>query len=90
MMVNYGGRKTKKTALNLSFGKPQNYITEAARDVKLPMLRKGDRPKPVKACFSSFTELCPKVENVEFTNLVDSMRDTFYAFQRTSVRNLLS
>jgi hypothetical protein len=81
MMVNMEGERQKKPALSLSFGKPQNYITEAARDVKLPMLRKGDRPKPGKACFSSLTELCPKVENVEFTNLVDSMRDTFMLFK---------
>jgi len=67
--------------LSLSFGKPQNYITGAARDGKLPTLHKGDRPKPGKACFSSITELVPKVENVEFTNLVDSMRDTFMFFK---------
>lgn len=51
-MVEFGGSRQKKPALNACFGKPQNDMTEAARDVKLPMLRKGDRSKPVKACFS--------------------------------------
>jgi hypothetical protein len=78
-------RRQKKPALNLSFGKPQNCINGAARDVKLPMLQYGVRPKPDKACFPSLTELCPKVENVEFTNFVGSMRDIFIAFQRTYV-----
>jgi len=36
-MMNGGRRGQKKTALIRSFGKPQNYMNETARDFELPM-----------------------------------------------------
>lgn len=41
MMLEMEGVRQKKPALILSFGKPQNYMPGAARDVKLPTLPCG-------------------------------------------------
>lgn len=56
---------------------------ELPGDVKLPMPpKKGDLTEVrIEACFKSHSELCPKVENVEFTNLEESMRDVIYFFK---------
>lgn len=87
-----GGRiGQKKTALTQSFGKPQNCINETTRDFELPMpsMESPDRGQG-KACSMSKSELCPKVENVEFTNLNESMRNIVNVFKELIVNSYFS
>lgn len=57
-------------------------MNETARDFELPMPSwESPGRNRGKACSTSTSELCPKVENVEFTNLNESMRNIVMLFK---------